>query len=475
MERLIYDGKIPFFSAKEITHSRVGIGFEKLDRDVFDPKKAYDKVSMIGVKKIRLQSGWQKTEKQRGVYDFAWLDEIVDKLISLGMEPWLCLSYGNQLYTELAKEVFGAVGCPPIASDEELEAWIRYVKATVKHFKGRISLYEIWNEPDCSYSWKHELGETVDKMRNAREYGHFATSTAKAIKEADGEALVTALALGHIANLQWVNTALSTGLYNYIDYVTFHVYSSTDARRASKISSLRDLVASYNPKIKLIQGESGAQSRSDGHGAMHGFAWTPEKQVKMLLRTLICDIHEGVEFSSYFSTMDMIEALHGLLSDKASYLDYGYFGVISASFDEDGRATGEYTEKPSYYALSALASLLRGDAHACDIPYAVESLPSRRVNGDDCDDRDIQIYSFELDGGEKSMIYWKRADILTETYEGTATFCVYCQKNDNIRICDLKDGSIYKLPQEMVEDLGFGGVRLKNIPLTDSPLAILFE
>lgn len=477
MERLIRQGKLPYFSSSEIEFSRLGIGFEKLDRDVFDPNKAYDKVSKIGVKKIRIQSGWMKTEKVKGVYDFSWLDTIVDNLISRGMEPWLCLCYGNPLYTKLAESVFGAVGCPPVESREETDAWLRYVEATVKHFKGKISLYEIWNEPDCMYSWKHfgEAKENIDRERNAREYGILASETAQIIRKADAEAKIAAFGLGHIANLKWVNDALSTGLYKYIDYVTFHVYSSTDARRGRKIASLRDLVNSYNPNIKLIQGESGAQTRSDGHGAMKGFAWSREKQTKYLLRTLICDLHEGVEFTSYFSTMDMIEALTGKVGNKASYLDYGYFGVISAEFDEDGRATGDYTEKPSYYALSALSSLLKGNACAEAIPYAIEDLPSRRVNGNDCSDRDIQVYNFKLDDGSTTMIYWKKADILTETYEGTATFCVYGQKNDNIQICDLKDGTLYDLPEGMLEDLGNGGVRFKNIPITDSPLAILFK
>ena len=78
-------------------------------------------------------------------------------------------------------------------------------------------------------------------------------------------------------------------------------------------------------------------------------------------------------------------------------------------------------------------------------------------------------------GAAQYDIYWKKADILTETYEGTATFCVYGQNNDNIRICDLKDGGLYRLPEGMIEDLGNGGIRLKNIPITDSPLAILFK
>ena len=45
------------------------------------PEKVYDKVAALGVKWIRIQSGWQKTEREEGVYDFAWLDKVVDNLI----------------------------------------------------------------------------------------------------------------------------------------------------------------------------------------------------------------------------------------------------------------------------------------------------------------------------------------------------------------------------------------------------------
>ena len=57
MERLIKDGRLEYKSSKDIAFSRLGIGFEKLDRGVFDPNKAYDKVASIGVKRIRIQSG----------------------------------------------------------------------------------------------------------------------------------------------------------------------------------------------------------------------------------------------------------------------------------------------------------------------------------------------------------------------------------------------------------------------------------
>ena len=111
MDKLTKIGEVAAVPSTAVKTSKIGIGFEKLDRGVFDPSKAYDKVAAIGVKWIRLQSGWARTEKSKGVYDFAWLDDIVDNLCRRGLQPWLCLCYGNGLYDEEAAKVFGAVGC----------------------------------------------------------------------------------------------------------------------------------------------------------------------------------------------------------------------------------------------------------------------------------------------------------------------------------------------------------------------------
>ena len=143
MERLNKVGTVKAYNSSEIKNSRVGVGFEKLDRNAFDPEKSYDKVAALGVKWARIQSGWERTEQTKGVYDFSWLDTIVDNLLKRDLIPWINVSYGNPLYTEKAKEVFGSVGCPPVASEEELTAWGNYVYALVDHFKGRVEYFEI--------------------------------------------------------------------------------------------------------------------------------------------------------------------------------------------------------------------------------------------------------------------------------------------------------------------------------------------
>ncbi len=474
MERLKKIGKLRYYSASEVQDSRLGIGFEKLDRNVFDPEKAYDKVARIGVKWVRIQSGWERTEKVKGVYDFAWLDDIVDNLLARGLRPWMCLCYGNSNYTPLAEEVFGAVGCPPINSPEAMEGWLKYVKATVEHYKGRVEHFEIWNEPDNRFSWKHKLGEEMVEKINSVEYAEFASATGKAIKEVNPDAHVIGIGLAHLNNMQHINRMLSTGLYKDLDSVSFHVYSSHDASRDEKLQQLRNLLDIYDPNLKIVQGESGGQTRSDGNGAMKGFAWTREKQLKYLLRTLIIDAHFDVMITSYFSTIDMIEALHGLRADRSSYLDYGYFGVIGADFDEEGRATGEYTEKPSYYALSALAAMLRENARPIQMPRIFEELPSRRMNGSDTPGEDIKSYAFRLCNGSTALFYWMPADILTSSYEGTATVSIYGQDCSEIHIVDLRDGTVYELPENMVRDLDAGGVQFINMPITDVPLALVF-
>ena len=65
------------------------IGCEALDRD-FAKFSAYkDYLPQLGIRSIRLQSGWAKCEREKGIYDFVWLDEPVDFALAHGLDPML--------------------------------------------------------------------------------------------------------------------------------------------------------------------------------------------------------------------------------------------------------------------------------------------------------------------------------------------------------------------------------------------------
>ncbi len=457
---------IPILDTRNGIRSEViGLGFEKLDRDVFDPEKAYPFLPATGVSWIRLQSGWQRTEREKGVYDFAWLDSIVDNLIALGKRPWICLCYGNGLYGGGAEQVFGAVGVPPIFTDEQRNAWRAYVTATVAHFRDRVDTWEIWNEPDGNWCWKHGASGT--------EYGRFVVETVAAARASDPDAKIIAGSMCRWPTSPWLHELVDTGALDDVWGFTYHEYTSDERGTLARARLLDAILRPHNPKIKLIQGESGSQSRSDGHGALHNQAWTPRKQARQLLRHTVADLLAGVEFASYFSCMDMIEALHGTVGDLGSYLDYGYFGVLAAEFGPDGRATGTYTPKPSYKALCSLTSILRGTPRRVPAPVMVCAAEAPHLGGgSEPAEHELISGMFELANGAHGFAYWKPTPLHTVTLDATASF-IWRGIDKAPLLADPLEGTVEPLPEKCVQQLAKGVLCLNHVPLRDTPLFLL--
>ena len=104
--------KLKVRTSQEIAASPISMGFETLDRMIFQPERTYEWIGKTGVKWARCQTSWGRTEKKRGEYDFAWLDGIVNNLLELGIQPWFNVGYGNQLYTGCASLLRGGLGSP---------------------------------------------------------------------------------------------------------------------------------------------------------------------------------------------------------------------------------------------------------------------------------------------------------------------------------------------------------------------------
>ena len=463
MERLIKIGDIKAKHSKNVSFSKLGIGFEKLDRDAFDPTRCYDRVAELGVKWVRIQSGWAKTEKEKGIYDFAWLDTIVENLLSRGLVPWICLCYGNGLYSELAAQTYGGAGVPPIGDPEMEEAWDNYVRAIVKHFAGRVDTFEIWNEPDGLWCWKTGV--------NGTELGAFTNRTGRCIKEANQNAYVIGGAF-YRRNMSYFNEAMAAGFGEYLDGITYHEYTHDETSVRQTVSSYRALCKYHGKDLEIIQGESGSQSRSDGRGAVKRGAWTQQKQTKQLLRHTVADLMTKVKFTSYFSCIDMKEALQGTVDDPDSYKDYGYFGVLGAQFDENGFATGDYAPKLSYRALQVLASIFAEQVDVDDVPVILERKESTRIFDMDERLKDVVYQGFTKPNGSYAYAYWKPTNIMTTDYEGTVSLKL-TSKDAAPKLVDLMDGSVYEIPESMYEKDDFGTYEITNLPIKDYPMLIV--
>lgn len=464
MERLIKVGKVTPKTSQEIKESRFGLGMEKLDRDAFDPSKVYDKVALLGVKWIRLQSGWQKTEKEKNIYNFSWLDEQVDNLLSRGLKPWLCLCYGNKLYDEFAAEYYGAVGCPPIRTKEAYDAWLNYCRETVKHFKGRIEYYEIWNEPEGDWCWKPKV--------NVLEYAEFAIRTGKVIKETDNSAKVIT-GSHYMRSLAPLYAEFEAGMAEVTDAITYHDYCYDETFIQHRVKAIRNICDNYKKGIEIIQGESGSQSKSGGSGAMYWVATNERMQAKQLARHTISDILAGVKFTSTFACVDMAE---NLCAKENTVIDtYGWFGVLSAEFDKNtGAAIGEYKEKPSYYCLQNLCSIFDENVEVCDLPILLRPQPSPRIETLDCTDSSLVLGGVKKSNGAKALVYWNSTSMFTfKEWEATITI-QSVGLSEKICLIDPMDGSIYEIPENMITKEYDGVLQFNNLPIKDYPMILTF-
>lgn len=356
-------GRTPYKKSCNIKKSPLSIGFETLDRDTFDPKKTFPFLANSGVKHARCQTGWMKTEKHPGIYNFEWLDEVVDGLADIGIQAWFNLGYGNQLYTPCEKyeEAWrkangklvpgwarGYVGEVPIYHGEEaMAAWHRYVCAISEHFKGRVTHWEVWNEPEGFW---HCNGECmVPKLgikQAAHDYFEFVKFTAGAIRSVIADAKIIAVVAQ--TGTTYIRELGKCGIGEIIDVFAYHSYDTAvpENLMEERIRHIKANIIPEGKNIEIWQGESG---RASGKSSLFGLS-TEYNQAKYLVRRYVIDILCGATLSSFFTVTDFL-----------CYYDDGrdqYFGVIDAK---------ENRPKLAFYALQGLGWLFDGLELAPDL------------------------------------------------------------------------------------------------------------
>ncbi|MBC2602727.1 GH39 family glycosyl hydrolase [Puniceicoccus vermicola] len=305
LEELGYSriGEMSTCNTTDIRSSRIGVGFETLDRFMFDPDRVYPLMEKLGAKWARVQTGWSRCETEKGRYDFAWLEEIVDNLLRVGVEPFFCVSFGNQLYMpDVPHE--SAVGYVPLYYGEEGKAaWVDYVRALGECFRGKVRFWEVWNEPNIPQFWH-------PSKPDGAEYAELVKVTAAAVRESIPDAKIVGGAMSKM-DPPFLEAALKAGLTEEIDVFSFHPYQSVPEANLQNMHDLvRRLLKQYSggKVIDVWQGENGCPSQTAGHNDdWLGLYDTDEVvQAKWVARRVLADLKAGFDMSLYFHAIDLM-------------------------------------------------------------------------------------------------------------------------------------------------------------------------
>jgi len=338
-------GKLKTRTSAEIKASPLSVGYETLDRQHFDPSKTYAHAAQLGVKWARCQTGWARCEKTRGVYDFAWLDEVVDGLLKIGIQPWFNLGYGNPLYTPKADET--AVGWVPVFDEAAMEGWKAFTVKIAEHFKDRVKHWEIWNEPNITGFWK-------PGKPDAASYVRLVEQTAPLLRAGVPGAVLIGGGYAGIP-MGYYEACLEAGLAKHVDKISYHPYRpSPEKGYEDEVKKMRELLKKHGAEhVKLWQGENGCPSQKGSAGALSQQEWNETRQAKWVTRRILSDLRLEVELTSYFLIVDLI----------------GYRGKVNLK----GLLRGEdYTPKPAYFAYQNLCALFDAETSRHRVSFKLE-------------------------------------------------------------------------------------------------------
>ncbi len=439
-------GKLKTYRSNELENCRIGIGFECVDRDLIKPEKCYDPFAETGAKYARCQTGWAKTEKVKGAYDFTWLDDMIDNLIARGITPWFNVGYGNPLYMDDVTNPT-AVGCMPLLYGEECAtAWINFLKATAEHFKGRVTHWEIWNESDISHFW-------YPGKPDAKAYAELVNISGKAIKEVIPDAKIGACTAN--SQIPYMIKLFKNIPAGELDFYCFHSYDripeeSWISEKYGKARKLLDAVG--HKSCEIWMGEGGHASwHPVGHDQCKEGGGNERRQAIWQLRRGMLDFKGEVEKTSFFMIADVYEK------------PYETAAKVEKKPAAQGILNGlTYTPKKCHETLSYLATVLSGDLAISDgifhvdFPFNVFCKRPKTV-------------SF-MRNGKEIFAYWNPIPIEEESgvRQGASADIPFSKIKTPV-IIDLLEGTVSLVdPENFDKETG----HLKNLPIADYPILI---
>ncbi|MBQ6136413.1 MAG: hypothetical protein IJI73_03480 [Kiritimatiellae bacterium] len=449
--------------------SNASIGFEGLDRGLFEPEPTYDMLAADGIKWARVQTMWSRCEKRKGVYDFTVLDGVVENLAKRGIRPWFSVTFGNTLYMTNCY-TGAAVGCVPTLYGPECRAaWCSYVRELARRYRGKVTHWEIWNEPTIKNFWR-------PGNPNPEQYLELVKLTGGVIRGEIPDAKIGGTSAAPALN-GWERRFFEIGGAKAIDFFCGHAYGCVperlrhhqkiaDASTDDYVAVLRDMRAFIDSKggrhVELWQGESGFPSWfPESHwlypkGVCKEGWQSQANQAKWMLRRYVTDRRAGIARSSFYQTADISRhysmsmttqkhpAEHGILDGwtyrpKMSYFAFGNYNALLATASCDASVRVSLSSASGVGAPAVATAFRAADGSALFVYYA----------------------AFDFSYSYTGKCYSARTDAAVSVPSGLAPARPV--------LVDMLRGGVYELP---APSMAGGEAVFSGLPLVDYPLVL---
>ncbi len=250
----------------------------------------FDQIRELGIAWIRRGFIWEGVEKEKGVYDFATLDQVIGDARARGLSVLGCIAFGNKLY-------------PAVTTAEGRAAYAAFATACAVRYQGKVAMWEIWNEPNVRTFWgKHGKANSPDY---AKEYTALVKAVVPAMRAAVPDCTLLAgsvSCLGWVAVDPWMETCFAEGmLASGIDGWSVHPYSlKRPEDYGAAYAGARALMARHGKVLPLLNTERGFPLGKELEGFAGGEGDQRDYQAWHFVRQYMNDLMNDVRMTNWY-------------------------------------------------------------------------------------------------------------------------------------------------------------------------------
>jgi hypothetical protein len=327
---------------------------------------------MMGASWLLTTFYWDRIEGTDGQWYFDDYDTYVDTAKTAGKKILGVLAYDVPWIHKDGKARFYI---PP----DKLHLYLRYVRRTAAHFKGRVDAWCIWNEPNFVF-WKGSRDE----------YFSLARQAADALREADSDVILLGGAFNRgVSGLPtaYIKGLFESGAMDKADAVAFHPYELTPRRTARLFLDFRARAARYGFGDRIWVTETGYPT-----GGWYPTVVSEKKFPAYIVKTFAGLAVNGAKRILWYQLFDP--------QNRSKTNSEDYFGLV--------RSRDDYSSK-GVQAFRLCALYLAGAAYRPEFS-PLKNLPNT-----------FHSFYFEQPSGGRTLVLWNdgRAINLTLNVPGS--------------------------------------------------------